>query len=59
MITETEIRQRLIAVLERRGQSEAREKMARWGVLVIVPEVVRIVKEAVDAAKREEVRRDL
>jgi hypothetical protein len=52
LITEAQIKARLLAVIDRRGQSEAREKMARWGVLVIVEEVVRIVKEAVDAERK-------
>lgn len=60
MITEREIKVRLLAVLERRDQSEARERMAKWGIELIVPEVLQIVTEEVKTAKREniQVRRD-
>jgi hypothetical protein len=52
LITEAQIKARLLAVIDRREQSADRSKMAKWGVLVVVEEVVRIVKEAVDAERK-------
>lgn len=61
MITEKEIKDRLVAAIERREQPEARERMAKWGVLAIVPEVLKIVREEVSKATRENIglRRDV
>jgi hypothetical protein len=61
VITEKEIKDRLVAAIERREQPEARERMAKWGVLAIVPEVLKIVREEVSKATRENIglRRDV
>jgi len=56
VITEKEIRDRLVAEIESRKQPEARDRMAKWGVLVVVPEVFRIVREEVAKATRENIR---
>lgn len=61
MITLKEIEDRLVAAIERREQPEARERMAKWGVIAVVPEVLKIVRQEVSKATRENigVRRDV
>jgi hypothetical protein len=61
VITLKEIEDRLVAAIERREQPEARERMAKWGVIAVVPEVLKIVRQEVSKATRENigVRRDV
>jgi len=47
VITEHEVKARLLAAIERRDQPEARDRMARWGVIAVVREVLKIIREEV------------
>lgn len=46
---------RLLAVIEREGMSDDRERISRYAVNAIVPEVMKIVTEEVRMEKRRKV----
>ncbi len=55
---EMQVRNRLIAVIQREGTIGDQERMAEWTILKILPEVLKIIKEEVRQAKRESQRHE-
>lgn len=54
MLLAVEIRKRLLAKLQVEGIGGDRERIADWAITKSIPEILKIIREQVQAAKRKE-----
>jgi hypothetical protein len=59
LILATELKKRLDAAIELRGLSYDHERRVKSAVSLLVADVMKIIREEVNAAKREEVQEDV